>query len=152
MSGRLATRRRLRWIVAGILVAHWAVSWAAIAAVESSAPDLLALPWMQAAIGVGIAVGAGLTSSLLRLAASKATKNEIEFRVGLEFGKDAAAAACVGIICYYVGWTHGVPAPLLAAYLVIGGFGATRLLTLTLALVERKLRLRTEQTQPGDLT
>lgn len=149
MTPRLATRLRLRWIVAGWLATHWAAAWAAIAAARESAPDLLALPWAQAALGVVIALGGGLTSSLMRLAASKA--GEGEFRIALEFGKDAAAAACVGIIGYYAGWTHGVGAAELAAYLVLGGFCAARLLTLSLALVERRLKLKTGSTQPGDL-
>lgn len=149
MSPRLATRLRLRWLVACWLATHWTIAWAAIATAREAAPDLLALPWAQAALGVVIALGGGLTSSLMRLAASKA--GESEFRVALEFSKDAAAAACVGVIGYYAGWTQGVGAAELAAYLVLGGFGAARLLTLALALLERRLRLRTDTTQPGDL-
>ena len=150
MTPRLATRRRLRWLIAGALFAHWSVAWAAIAVARQQAPDLIALPWAQAALGVVIALGGGLTSSLMRLAASKA--GEGSFRVGLEFAKDAAAAACIGVIGYYLGWTYSLEADELAAYLVLGGFGAARLLSLALSIVERRLRLRTGQTQPGDLT
>jgi len=149
MTARLATRRRMRWIVSGALVLHWTAAWAAIASARESAPDLIALPWAQAALGIVIALGGGLTSSLMRLAASKA--GEGEFRVGLEFGKDASAAACVGVIGYYAGWTHGIGAAELAAYLVFGGFSAARLLTLALAIAERRLKLKTGSTQPGDL-
>lgn len=150
MTARLATRRRVRWIVAAALVAHWSVAWAAIVSAREGAPDLIALPWAQAALGVVIALGGGLTSSLMRLAASKA--GEGRFRVGLEFAKDAAAAACVGVAGYYLGWTYSLAADELAAYLVLGGFGAARLLALALAIAERRLQLRTGQTQPGDLT
>ena len=145
-----AVRRRVRGIVAGVLVLDWTVAWAAIAAVDSSHPDLLALPWLQAAIGVGIAVGASLASTLMRYAAAQA--GDGRFNARLEFGKDAAAGACVGVLGYYAGWTHGVSAAELAAYLVLCGFGAARLLTVALALVERRLRIRTGLTKPGDLT
>jgi hypothetical protein len=117
---------------------------------REAAPDLLALPWAQAALGVVIALGGGLTSSLMRLAASKA--GEGDFRVGLEFAKDAAAAACIGVVGYFFGWTYSLAADELAAYLVLGGFGAARLLALALAIAERRLRLRTGLTKPGDLT
>lgn len=150
MTPRLATRLRLRWIVVSKLAVHWSVAWAAIVSAREGAPDLIALPWAQAALGVVIALGGGLTSSLMRLAASKA--GEAQFRVGLEFSKDAAASACVGMIGYFLGWTYSLAADELAAYLVLGGFGAARVLTLALALAERRLRLRTGQTQPGDLT
>lgn len=150
MTARLATRRRLRCIVACALAAHWSVAWAAIVSAREGAPDLIALPWAQAALGVVIALGGGLTSSLMRLAASQAS--EAEFRVGLEFAKDAAAAACIGVAGYYLGWTYSLEADQLAAYLVLGGFGAARLLTLTLAIAEHRLRLRTDKTEPGDLT
>ena len=150
MTPRLATRRRVCAIVAGVLALHWTAAWAAIAGAREAAPDLLALPWAQAALGVVIALGGGLTSSLMRLAASKA--GEGEFRVGLEFAKDAAAAACIGVAGYYLGWTYSLAADELAAYLVLGGFCAARLLALTLAIAERRLRLRTGVTRPGDLT
>ena len=150
MTARLATRRRMRWIVSGSLALHWTAAWAAIVSAREAAPDLLALPWAQAALGVVIALGGGLTSSLMRLAASKA--GEGEFRVGLEFGKDAAAAACIGVVGYFFGWTYSLAADELAAYLVLGGFSAARLLTLSLAVMERKLKLRTGNTTPGDLT
>jgi hypothetical protein len=137
-------------IVVCWLAAHWSLAWAAIEAARDAAPDLIALPWAQAALGVAIALGGGLTSSLMRYAASKA--GEAEFHVRLEFLKDGAAAACVGVIGYYAGWTHGIGAAELAAYLVFGGFSAARLLTLALAIAERRLKLKTGTTQPGDLT
>jgi hypothetical protein len=150
VTARLATRRRLRVIVGCWLLANWSAAWAAISATREAAPDLLALPWAQAGLGVVIALGGGLTSSLMRFAASKA--GESEFRLGLEFGKDAAAAACIGVVGYYLGWTYSLAADELAAYLVLGGFCAARLLTLSLSIVERRLKLRTGSTQPGDLT
>ena len=150
MTPRLATRQRLRKVVVCLLALEWSVAWAALAAVETAAPDLLALPWLQAALGVAIALGGGLTSSLMRYAASKT--GEAAFHVRLEFLKDGAAAACVGVIGYYAGWAHGIGAAELAAYLVFGGFSAARLLTMSLAIMERRLKLKAGSTQPGDLT
>jgi hypothetical protein len=153
MTPRLATRRRMRWIVSGSLALHWTAAWAAIVSAREAAPDLLALPWAQAALGVVIALGGGLTSSLMRYAASKSAKpGEITFNVQLEFLKDGAAAACIGVIGYFFGWTYSLAADELAAYLVLGGFSAARLLTLSLAIMERKLKLRSGLTKPGDLT
>ena len=146
----LATRRRVRAIVACLLALEWSVAWAAIAAIDAAHPDLLALPWLQAGIGIGIAVGASVASTLMRYASAQAAGTPFHARI--EFAKDASAGACVGVIGYYAGWTHGISAPELAAYLVLCGFGAARLLTAALALIERRLRLRSEATRPGDLT
>jgi hypothetical protein len=129
---------------------EWAVASAALAAVNTAHPDLLALPWLQAGLGVLIAVGASAASTLMRLAG--AAHAGTPFHSRLEFAKDMAAGACVGVLGYYAGWSHGLSTPDLAAALVLGGFGAARLLTAALALVERRLRLRTGVTQPGDLT
>jgi hypothetical protein len=145
-----AVRRRLRCIVAGLLVMEWAVASAAIAAVNTAPPDLLALPWLQAGLGVLIAVGASAASTLMRLAGAAHAGEP--FRARLEFAKDTSAGACVGVLGYYAGWSHGLSTPDLAAALVLGGFGAARLLTAALALVERRLRIRTGLTKPGDLT
>jgi hypothetical protein len=146
----LATRRRVRAIVAGLLALEWGVAWAALAATEQAHPDLLALPWLQAGLGVLIAVGASGASTLMRYAGAKHAGTP--FHVRAEFAKDSAAGACVGVFGYYAGWSHGMSTPDLAAALVLGGFGAARLLTLVLAIAERRLRLRTGTTRPGDLT
>ena len=146
----LAIHRRIRTIVGGLLVLEWAVASAAIAAVETAAPDLLALPWMQAGLGVLIAVGASAASTLMRYAAAKHAGATFHARV--EFAKDLSAGVCVGVVGYYAGWSHGLSTPDLAAALVLGGFSAARLLTMSLAIMERKLKLRTGNTTPGDLT
>ena len=145
-----AIRRRVRTIVAGLLVLEWAVASAALAAANTAPPDLLALPWLQAGLGVLIAVGASAASTLMRLAGAAHAAEP--FRARLEFGKDMAAGACVGVLGYYAGWSHGLSTPDLAAALVLGGFGAARLLTAALAIAERRLRIRTGLTKPGDLT
>lgn len=146
----LAIRWRVRTIVAGLLALEWAAGSIALAAVNTAPPDLLALPWLQAGLGVLIATGASVASTLMRYAAALSTG--AQFRARLEFAKDMSAGACVGVLGYYAGWSHGLSTPDLAAALVLGGFGAARLLTLTLAIVERRLRVRTGVTQPGDLT
>jgi len=145
----LAIRRRVRTIVAGLLVMEWAAASAALAAVNTAPPDLLALPWLQAGLGVLIAVGASAASTLMRLAGAAHAGEP--FRARLEFAKDMAAGACVGVLGYYAGWSHGLSTPDLAAALVLGGFGAARLLTAVLAIAERRLRVRTGTTGHGDL-
>ncbi len=152
MTARLATRRRLRVIVACWLAVHWSLAWAAIEAVREAAPDLIALPWAQAGLGVLLAIGAGLASTMMRYAAAKVADTQFNGRI--EFPKDAGAAACVGVIGYYAGWSHGLAAPDLAAFLVFGGFGSARLLPLGVTLAERwaKRKFKTDPTQPGDLS
>jgi hypothetical protein len=145
-----AVRRRVRAIVAGLLVLEWAVGSIALAAVDAAHPDLLALPWLQAGLGILIATGASAASTLMRYAGALATGTP--FHVRAEFAKDMSAGACVGVVVYYAGWSHGISTPDLAAALVLGGFGAARLLTLAVALMERRLKLRTGNTKPGDLT
>ena len=145
-----AVRRRVRAIVAGLLALEWAVGSIALAAVDAAHPDLLALPWLQAGLGILIATGASAASTFMRYAGALAVG--ASFHARAEFAKDMSAGACVGVVGYYAGWSHGLSTPDLAAALVLCGFGAARLLTAALALIERRLRLRSEATRPGDLT
>ena len=150
MAGRLSTRRRIRIIVGCWLLTQWSIAWAAVVGLREAHPDLLGLPWAQAGVGVAIAVSGGIASTLMRYAASQ--HGDAQFRLGLEFAKDCAAAIAIGIAGYYLGWSYSLEADELAAYLVFGGFGAARLLTLGAALYERRFgldpRIPTKETQP----
>lgn len=159
MAGRLATRRRLRVVVACWLLTQWSIAWAAVASLRETHPDLIGLPWAQAGVGVLIALSGGVASTLMRYAASKHdTDPRRPFHKGVEAAKDASAAVAIGIAGYYLGWANSLPDDELAAYLVFGGFGAARILSAGAAIYERHLGgLKTRRdaastTANGDLT
>lgn len=156
MAARLATIRRVRIVVACWLASQWSIAWAAVAALREAQPDLIGLPWAQAAVGVGIALTGGVASTLMRYAASKHDQGK-QFHLGIEASKDAAAALAIGIAGYYLGWANSLPADELAAYLVFGGFGAARILSAGASIYERhigalKARRGDAPTANGDLT
>ena len=119
-----ALRKRLRRIIAVYLLASYGVAWAAMAA---AAPDLLALPWAQAAVGCGVSWIGGFAASLGRMVT--AAYEARPFRHAHEFGRDGAVSVVIGLGGYWGGMSQGMSPSLLALVLLLGGYAGTRTLS-----------------------
>ena len=127
-------RQRLRRFVAVYLVSAWGSAWAALAA---AGPDLLALPWAQACVGVGVSWLGGFAASLGRMVT--ATYDGKPFHTAKEFSRDGAVSAVIGMSGYWGGMSQGASPALLVMVLLLAGYAGTR----TLAVwVDRVIRPR----------
>jgi hypothetical protein len=125
-------RQRLRRFLVVYLACTYGVAWAALA---HTGPDLLALPWAQAVVGVGVSWVGGFAASLGRMVS--ASYEGKPFNRQHEFSRDAAVSVVIGLSGYWAGMSQAVsPAPL-ALVLLLGGYAGTR----TLAVwVDRVIR------------
>jgi hypothetical protein len=128
---RVDVRRRIARITTVFLGLGWGVAWASVAATY---PDMIALPWVQIAVGAAIAAWGGATATLGRYLA--AVYEERTFHWKPEVVRDGAVSVSVGSGAYLAGWSYELSAPMLGLTLLLAGYGGTRVLS---AAVERML-------------
>ncbi len=116
-------RERLRRLLVVYLLASWGAAWAAL---EHAGPDLLALPWAQAAVGCGVAWVGGFAASLGRMLTA-AYENR-PFRRLHEYGRDAMVSVVIGLAGYWAGMSQQASPALLALTLILAGYAGTRVL------------------------
>ena len=126
------TRLRLRSLLLAYMVCAWSLAWAAL---DATGPDLLALPWAQAAVGCGVSWIGGFAASLGRMvtAAYAATP----FVVTREFPRDSAVSVVIGLAGYWMGMSQGTSPALLALLLLLAGYAGTRTLAVWVDRVVR---------------
>jgi len=134
MPARLQQRLR-RFFVVYMLLA-WGSAWAVI---DHVAPDLLALPWAQALVGVGVSWVGGFAATLGRMVT--AAYDSRPFRHGPEFARDGAVSVVIGLSGYWGGMSQSMSPALLALVLLLGGYAGTRTLS---AWVDRVIRPRAD--------
>jgi hypothetical protein len=117
-------RERLTRFLLLYLLASWGAAWAAI---EAAGPDLIALPWAQALVGVGVAWIGGFAATLGRMVT--ASYDGTPFRHHYEFSRDAAVSAVIGLSGYLGGMSQAMSPALLALVLLLGGYAGTRTLS-----------------------
>ena len=119
------------------LALGWGVAWGAVAATY---PDMIALPWIQIAVGAAIAAWGGATATLGRYLA--ATYDQKPFLWRPEVIRDGAVSVSVGSGAYMAGWAYELSAPMLGLTLLLAGYGGTRVLS---AAAERVLSALAEK-------
>ena len=120
---RADARQRIARITALFLGLGWGVAWGAVAATY---PDMIALPWIQIAVGAAIAAWGGATATLGRyLSALYESK---PFLWHAEVVRDGAVSVSVGGGAYMAGWAYELSAPELGLALLLAGYGGTRVL------------------------
>ena len=134
---RLDVRRRIARVTILCLLLGWGVAWGAVAATY---PDMIALPWVQIAVGAAIAAWGGATATLGRYLA--ATYEQKAFLWKAEVIRDGAVSVSVGSGAYIDGWAYELSAPMLGLTLLLAGYGGTRVLS---AAVERMLSALAEK-------
>jgi hypothetical protein len=117
-------RRRIYRVTIVLLGMGWGVSWGAVAATY---PDLIALPWVQVAVGALIAAWGGATATLGRYLA--ATYEQRPFLWRPEVVRDGAVSVSVGGGAYMAGLAYELSAPMLGLTLLLAGYGGTRVLS-----------------------
>lgn len=117
------TRLRLQRALLSYLLVAWGSTWALV---ESAQPDLAALPWAQALVGVGVAWIGGFAATLGRMVAAR--YDDAEFHKPYEFTRDGAVSTVVGLSGYMGGMVNGTSPPLLVLVLLLGGYAGTRML------------------------
>jgi len=125
--------KRLRRLLTAYLLASYGVAWAAM---THAGPDLIALPWAQAAIGCGVSWIGGFAASLGRMVT--AAYEARPFRHLHEFSRDGAVSVVIGLAGYWGGMSQAMSPSLLALVLLLGGYGGTRVLGVW---VERVLKV-----------
>lgn len=123
-------RRRLRLFAAAWVIGCTAGSAVAAEVVRAVYPDLVGLPWLQALAAIAVTVVAGTGATLSRKIA--ALYEERRFHSRWEFGKDIIVSVAIGVAGYFFGQSQQVDPDLLTVYLVLAGFGGTRVLTTAL--------------------
>jgi hypothetical protein len=116
-------RQRLRNFVLIYFAAAWGTSWAAM---ELAGPNLLALPWAQAGVGVIVSWIGGFAASLGRMVT--ATYERKPFHTGREFARDGAVSTVIGLSGYWGGMTQEIGPASLAMVLLLAGYAGTRTL------------------------
>lgn len=121
---------RTRLVTVISLCLGWGVAWGAAAAY----PDMLALPWVQIAIGALIAAWGGATATLGRYLT--AAYDSRPFLWKPEVVRDLVVSIAVGAGGYLAGWSYELSPPMVGLLLLLCGYGGTRVLS---AAVERLL-------------
>lgn len=116
-------QERLRRILVVYLLASWGAAWAAL---EHAGPDLMALPWAQAAVACGVSWVGGFAASLGRMLT--AVYEGKPFRRGPEYGRDAMVSVVIGLAGYWGGMSQQASPALLALTLILAGYAGTRVL------------------------
>lgn len=120
---RIDARRRITRITVLFLGLGWGVAWGAVAATY---PDMVALPWIQIAVGALIAAWGGATATLGRYLAAMYESKPFLWRA--EVVRDGAVSVSVGSGAYMAGWAYELSAPMLGLALLLAGYGGTRVL------------------------
>jgi hypothetical protein len=129
-----AIQRRLKRLLMVYMLTAWGVAWATL---EHTGPDLLALPWAQAAVGCFVAWVGGFAPTLNRMVT--ASYEGKPFRHGHEFSRDGAVSVVIGLAGYWGGMSQDTSPSLLALVLLLGGYAGTRTLSVW---VDRMLKPR----------
>jgi hypothetical protein len=126
---------RVRAVMGSTLLVCWPAAWASLTVVDDVV-DLLGLPWLQAGVGVAIALLGGVTATLGRYLESRYDGRP--FLLRLEMTKDCSVSAVVGLGTYFAGGggVYAMPPMALGLVLLLGGYAGTRLLS---AAVDRLL-------------
>ena len=126
-----AQRSRVRTVMGVMLMVWWPTAWASLSVVDDVV-DLLGLPWLQAGVGVSIALLGGITATLGRYLESRYDGRP--FLLRLEMAKDGAVSAVVGLGTYFAGGggVYTLPPMALGLVLLLGGYAGTRMLTAAL--------------------
>lgn len=136
----LAQRLAMRRVMAGMLCCGWVTAWATVEALQASEPNLLALPWMQIAVGVAIASWGGATATLGRYLVASYDARPFHWRA--ETARDACVSVTVGGGSYLGGAWYGLSPMLLGLVLLLAGYLGVRILSgaaeRLLGLIERK--------------
>jgi hypothetical protein len=134
---RTDVRLRIARVTMLCLVLGWGMAWGAVAVTY---PDMIALPWIQIAVGAAIAAWGGATATLGRYLA--ATYDQKPFLWRPEVIRDGAVSVSVGSGAYMAGWAYELSAPMLGLTLLLAGYGGTRVLS---AAAERFLSALAEK-------
>ena len=127
MGGRAAVRRALSRFTVTVLVLGWIVASATVHAAQSS-PDLIALPWLQIALGCWIAAWGGAAATLTRYLASQYEQRP--FLVKVEIAKDGMVSGIVGGGTYMTGAMYELTPMLIGLLLLLAGWAGVRVLNL----------------------